>query len=155
MFLLNFSVILGHSKFASCLGGAQRVLVGSCKVLAMHLNVYAGVTIKTKTCPIGHLKTVCNAGDCCCCEENNKRVTWLCVHYGLLCIISWASSNCDDCGQSIAHFTPLSAPSASHLMNCNFGEDFSWKEANLFSLFGYHASHPINAIQSQSDWSRA
>ena len=59
MFLLNFSVILGHPKFASCLGGAQRVLVGSCKVLAMHLNVYAGVTIKTKTCPIGHLKTVC------------------------------------------------------------------------------------------------
>ena len=60
MILLNLSFILGHPKFASCLGGAQRVLVGSCKVLAMHLDVYAGVTIKTKTCPVGHLKPVCN-----------------------------------------------------------------------------------------------
>ena len=25
----------------------------------MHLDVYAGVTIKTKTCPVGHLKPVC------------------------------------------------------------------------------------------------
>ena len=60
MFLPNFSVILGHPKFESCLDGAQRVLVGSCKVLAMHLNVYAGNTIKTKICPVGHLKPVCS-----------------------------------------------------------------------------------------------
>jgi len=39
--------------------GAQRVVEGSCKVLAMHLDVYAGVTMKTKTCPVGHLKPVC------------------------------------------------------------------------------------------------
>ena len=61
MFLPIFSVILGHPNFASCHARAQRVLAGPCKVLAMHLDVYAGVTIKTKTCPIGHLKPVCSA----------------------------------------------------------------------------------------------
>ena len=60
MFLPNVSVILGHPKLESCLDGAQSVLVDSCKVLAMHFDVYAGVTIKTKTCPIGHLKPVCS-----------------------------------------------------------------------------------------------
>ena len=60
MFLPNVSVILGHSNLESCLDGAQWVLVDSCKVLAMGPDVYAGVTIKTQTCPVGHLKPVCN-----------------------------------------------------------------------------------------------
>ena len=47
MFLPNVSVILGHSNLESCLDGAQWVLVDSCKVLAMDLDLYAGVTIKT------------------------------------------------------------------------------------------------------------
>ena len=47
MFLPNVSVILGHSNLESCLDGAQWVLEDSCKVLALDLDVYAGVTIKT------------------------------------------------------------------------------------------------------------
>ena len=47
MFLPNVSVILGHSNLKSCLDGAQLVLEDSTKVLAIDLDVYAGVTIKT------------------------------------------------------------------------------------------------------------
>ena len=48
MFLSKFSVMLGHPKPRRCLGGAQRGLVGSCKVLAMPLDTYAGFSINTK-----------------------------------------------------------------------------------------------------------
>ena len=41
----DFSVILGHKTRARCLGDAHRVQAGSCKVLAMHREVYAGASI--------------------------------------------------------------------------------------------------------------
>ena len=72
MFLPIFSVILGHPNFASCHARAQRVLAGPCKVLAMHLDVYAGVTIKTETRPVGHLKPVCS-GHCWRCLSCTRR----------------------------------------------------------------------------------
>ena len=94
--LVGKNTATGQFYFSATL--AQRVLVGSCKVSAMHLDVYAGVTIKTKMCPVGHLKPVCT--DKVICRTTKNRVaTSLGVKHALSLTSTeyWYNWPCSSC----------------------------------------------------------